>query len=103
MTVHGRPRWGVTLIELVVTLFILATMASVTTLAIRRFDVSSPNAPQQVLADSFRRAVATGRSIRVHVVVDGRAANALIGMDGSILADSVFAVERFTGRPVNGR
>jgi prepilin-type N-terminal cleavage/methylation domain-containing protein len=94
---------GVTLIELLVTLSILGVIASVTTLAIRRFDALPVDAPQQILADSVRRALATGRSIHVHILIDGRPANALVGMDGSILADSAFGVERFSGRPVDAR
>jgi prepilin-type N-terminal cleavage/methylation domain-containing protein len=96
-------RRGVTLIELLVTLSILSGIAGVTTLAVRRLVAPAADSPQQILADSLRLAVATGRPIRVRIIVGGRWVNALVGIDGSILADSGFGIERFTGRPVNAR
>ena len=62
-----------------------------------------PLDPQQILADSLRQAVATGRSKRIRVVIDGAMATAVVRPDGSILADSILHIERFTGLPIAGR
>ncbi|MEP6493407.1 MAG: prepilin-type N-terminal cleavage/methylation domain-containing protein [bacterium] len=96
-------RRGNTLIELLVTISILAIVSGIATMAIRRIDRPNPADPQQMLADSARKVVATGRSLRIHVVIDGNPASAVIAADGSIVADSAFGIERFTGAPTNAR
>ena len=96
-------RSGTTLIELAITMALLGVIAGVTVLAIRRFDPVNPLDPRQMLADSQRVSVATGRSSRVRIAMNGTMTTAWIRPDGSIVADSALAVERFTGRPEKRR
>jgi prepilin-type N-terminal cleavage/methylation domain-containing protein len=96
-------RAGFTLVELLVTLSILAIMSAVGTLALRTVDRPRVDDPQQVLSDSQRSALATGRTIVLRLVINGKLASAAIDPDGGIIADSVFDVERFTGLPVHAR
>lgn len=103
MNARCVDRPGATLVELLVTLSILGIIAGVTTLAIRRFDPPRPADPLEILADSVRQALGTSRPARIRITIGGRAANAVVGIDGSIVADSVFGVERFTGAPGNAR
>jgi len=100
-----NARWqrGTTLVELLVVLSILGVIASVTVLAIRRFDRPSPDDPAAILAESLRAAVDTPRTIIVRVVRDGRPLSATIRPDGSVVADSALDADRFTGRTVHAR
>ena len=94
---------GVTLIELLVTLVILGVMAGVTVLAVRRLDPPRPEDPRTILADSLRAALASGKSIIVRVLTDSGPASGIIRADGTIVADSILDVERFTGAPNHAR
>jgi prepilin-type N-terminal cleavage/methylation domain-containing protein len=94
-------RRGTTLIELLVTTAILGIIAGVCVLAIRRFPPADPNDPEQILADSLRVAVATGRTIFVDIQVDSTDAHAAVRPDGSIVADTILKLERFTGLPAD--
>jgi len=98
-------RWhrGTTLVELLVVLCILAVIASVTVLAIRRFDRPSPDDPAAILAESLRAAVDTPRTIVVRIAHDGRPLSATILPDGSIVADSALGADRLTGRTRHAR
>ena len=103
MTRDVRWRRGTTLVELLVVLCILGVIASVTVLAIRRFDSPSPDDPAAILAESLRAAVDTPRTIVVRVAHDGRPLSATIRPDGSIVADSALDADRLTGRTVHAR
>jgi prepilin-type N-terminal cleavage/methylation domain-containing protein len=96
-------RRGVTLIELMITMTILAVIASVTVLAVRRFDPVDPTNPRQMVADSSRAAMATSRTITMRLLVGSVVASVTVRPDGSILADSAFAIERLSGAPINAR
>ena len=98
-----RNRHGVTLIELLVTLVILAIIGGVTVLAVRRIDPPRPDDPRAILADSLRVALASGKPIVVHVLSDSGPASGSVRADGSIVADSSFDVERLTGVPNRAR
>ncbi len=98
MTRDVRCRRGTTLVELLVVLCILGVIASVTVLAIRRFDGPSPDDPAAILAESLRAAVDTPRTIFVRVARDGPPLSATILPDGSIVADSTLGADRLTGR-----
>jgi len=103
MTRSTWPRRGVTLVELLVTLSILAILSAVTTLAIRRFDSPRADDPRTVIADSVRIAADSARTAYIRMVVAGVPASATVGPDGTVVADSAFRVDRFTGRPLDAR
>lgn len=103
MTLRLRVLRGTTLLEVLVTVAILGVIAGVTVLAVRRMDPPSADDPRQILAESLRTVVATGRSAEVRIVVNGVMATAVVRPDGSIVADSSLEIERFTGRPLNAR
>ena len=94
----NRRRNGSTLIELLVVLSVLGILASVTVLAARRFDPPPRDDPSAVLAESLRVAVDTPRTIVVRLTHDGAPLSAAIRPDGSIVGDSAFGADRFTGR-----
>jgi prepilin-type N-terminal cleavage/methylation domain-containing protein len=94
---------GVTLIELLITLVILGVMAGVTVLAVRRIDPPRPEDPRTIFADSMHASLESGRSIRVRVLMDSGPASGTVRADGSIIADSILDVERFTGVPNHAR
>jgi len=103
MTHSTGPRRGATLIELLVTLSILAILSAVTTLAIRRFDAPRAGDPRAIVADSVRVAADSGRTAYVRMVIGGAPASATVNPDGSVVADSAFGVDRFTGRPLDAK
>lgn len=93
---YSRRR-GFTLVELLVAVSIMAIISSVAVLAVRKTNPPRADDPRQILADSQQRALATGRPIRVRLIVNGWPASAVAASDGSIVADSVLEVEQFTG------
>jgi len=103
MTRDVRRCRGTTLVELLVVLCILGVIASVTVLAIRRFDSPSPDDPAAILAESLRAAVDTPRTIVVRVAHDGQPLSSTIRPDGTIVADSALDADRLTGRTVHAR
>ncbi len=96
-------RRGTTLIELMITLALLAIIASVATLAIRRVEEPPPEDPVRMLADTLRVVVATGHAATIRLVVEGKPALATILPDGSIVADSSVPIDRLSGAPRNAR
>jgi prepilin-type N-terminal cleavage/methylation domain-containing protein len=96
-------RRGVTLIELLVTLVILAVIAGVTVLAVRRIDPPRPGDPRTILADTLRAVLASGRPAIIRVLTDSGPAWTTIRPDGSVVADSLFDVDRLTGAPNRAR
>jgi prepilin-type N-terminal cleavage/methylation domain-containing protein len=101
--VECRARPAATLVELLVTLSIMGVIASVATMAARRFDVPRANDPLVVIKDSLRRAIDSNRTVTVRLVVDGIARSFTAHADGSVVADSALQIERFTGRAANAR
>lgn len=94
----NRRKNGSTLIELLVVLSVLGILASVSVLAVRRLDPPARDDPSVVLAESLRVAVDTPRTIVVRLVRHGQPLSAAIRPDGSIVGDSAFGADRFTGR-----
>ena len=91
-------RSGVTLLELIVCVAVLGMMASVATLAMRGAEPRDRNDPATIIADTLEIVLGTGTPATVQFVVNGRPAVATINPDGSIVADSILGIDRFTGR-----
>jgi hypothetical protein len=91
-------RVGATLLELIVCVAVLGLMASVATLALRSAVPPDPNDPMTIIADTLETVLATGAAATLQFDVNGRPALATINPDGSILADSILGIDRFTGR-----
>jgi hypothetical protein len=85
------------LVELLIAIVLLGVMASVATLTMQPLEETPPDDPNRILADSLRAALATGRTITIHLRVDGERALATIHPDGSIVADSIVRVDRLSG------
>lgn len=102
-TAPRRLRRGTTLIELLVTLAILGIIAGVTVLAVRQMDRPRPTDPRTILADTLRAVLASGRPAIVRVITDSGPASAVVRADGSIIADSLLDVDRFTGASNHAR
>jgi len=96
---HRTRRWGSTLIELLVTLTLLGILASVTTLAIRRMTPLAPEDPMTIIADTINAVMKSGQPATLTLIVNGRPALATLNPDGSIVADTVLHIDRFTGQP----
>jgi prepilin-type N-terminal cleavage/methylation domain-containing protein len=100
MRIRGRRR-GVTLVELVISLAIIGIIAGVATMAVRRVSMPLPDDPYHMMAESLRKAVATGRSAVIRLDFRGVAGFATVNPDGSVVADTIVHVERLTGRPTH--
>lgn len=87
-----------TLVELIVVLAIVAVIASVTTLALRRADLG-PTAPPWVtaVAQARRTALDSVRIITLTIRIGDRMYAATALPDGSVIADSGLAIDRLTG------
>jgi prepilin-type N-terminal cleavage/methylation domain-containing protein len=96
-------RRGMTPIELLITITLLAILAAVTRLAVREIDRPRPSDPRAILADSIRVVLETGRPTVVRLVVDGVVRSAAIRPDGSVIADSLFDLEPLSGTFLHGR
>lgn len=91
-------RLGTTLVELVVSVALLGLIASIATLAARRISRPDPTAPATIIADSLESVLSSGRQMTLQFMVDGRPTLATLKPDGSVLADSLLRIDRFTGR-----
>jgi hypothetical protein len=96
-----RP--GTTLLELLVTLVIVAVMLGVATLAFRRIDRPPPSDPYQVIADSLRAVASAGHAVTLRFVLRGVAVAATLHPDGSVVSGSALGIERLDGRLPNDR
>jgi prepilin-type N-terminal cleavage/methylation domain-containing protein len=90
-------RRGMTLVELLVTLSIMATLLGVVALAVRRIAEPEPADPYHIVAESLRASVSSGRPISLLFVVRGLSVAATVFPDGSVVGDSVLAIARLSG------
>jgi prepilin-type N-terminal cleavage/methylation domain-containing protein len=91
-------RSGVTLIELIVVLAIIAIMAGVTTLAFRRAELAPTVEPWvSAIAAARRTAVDSDRTVSLTVRVGDKVYAATALPDGSVVADPALGVDRLTG------
>jgi prepilin-type N-terminal cleavage/methylation domain-containing protein len=93
-----RCRYGMTLVELLVTLAIMGVLLGVVTLAVRRIAEPAPADPYHMVGDSLRAAASIGRPISLLFVLHGAPVAATVFPDGSIVGDSVLAIERLSGK-----
>jgi prepilin-type N-terminal cleavage/methylation domain-containing protein len=101
-----RRRSGVTLLELLITVAILGVVAGVVTLTLPRLDEPAPDTAASRIARARREAVASGRPVTVRVDTVGASASAppvdaTAWPDGSVVADSVLAIDQLSGRPAH--
>ena len=92
-------RSGVTLIELLVTLAILAIVTSVVTPALHSPRGQSRQRPADLLSDSLAVAVVRCRDVVVTHRTGARTAYASARCDGSVVADTDYHIEAV---PTNG-
>lgn len=89
--VQHRSMRGMTLIEVLVTLVVLALLTSVATLAPRPA-VRKATDLHTMLEDSLSAAIAQGREITIVARANGREVSATLSADGRIVADTEFRV-----------
>jgi prepilin-type N-terminal cleavage/methylation domain-containing protein len=96
----GRVRAGTTLVELLVVLAVLAIATSIAGLAFHRAHVVPT--PASVMLDRIaaarRVAITTGRNVSINVLLDDQLRAVTAHADGSVLADSVRALDPLSGR-----
>jgi prepilin-type N-terminal cleavage/methylation domain-containing protein len=96
----NRP--GLTLLELILVVAVLAIASSVATLAMP----SPTNAPDDAahrIADARARALRTGLAVTVIVEIDSSYSLATAMPDGRVLADSRARIDAMSGQPLAGR
>ena len=94
---------GVTLIELLVTLVILAIVTSVVTPALHSPRVQSRQRPVDVLSDSVAVAIARCKDVAVTHRTETRTAYASARCDGSVVADTDYHIEAVPTNGANAR
>jgi prepilin-type N-terminal cleavage/methylation domain-containing protein len=96
----SASRAGVTLVELIVVLAIIAVIAGVTTLAFRRAGSTPSVAPWVSAVTAARRtAIDSGRSVSLTIRVGDVVYAATALPDGSVVADAPLDIDRLTGEP----
>lgn len=93
-----KCRAGVTLIELLCVMLIIGFVAGVATLALRRFSQPDPADPYERISRARRAALESGVPTTIDVRFSGETRVVALNADGQVLADSVFHLDRFTGR-----
>ena len=92
-------RRGVTLIELIVAIAIVAFVAGLVGLRIPEPATHHTDTRQSLLFDARHRSLREGRQLVVHGSDSAGRWSAIALPDGSIVADSALHIQRFTGRP----
>lgn len=96
-----RP--GSTLIEMIVTLAVMAVVASVVVLAARPTTQSVEAEYRAIVADAARRALRLREPVTIEVTMDGRRAVATVFPDGSAVSDTALGLDRLSGALTNAR
>ena len=97
MSYVAHPRAGVTLVELTVTVSLLALVATLAGVAIARQEPSGEPSIQAQVRSARRDAIRTGQPVRL-VVRSGTATYRISAMpDGSVVADTALRFDRATG------
>jgi Tfp pilus assembly protein FimT len=92
-----RRRTASTLLELMVTLALLAVLAGVVPLALRRIEPIRQADASGRLTAARRMALRTGRAVAVTTSAAAATYRAIALPDGSVVADTAFHVDRLTG------
>lgn len=98
-----KTRIGSTLVELLVTIVLLGIVASMTTLAARRFEPPRADDPAVIISAALDSVLASGRSQTLRITVGGESTLATVNPDGSVIADSILHLNRLTGRTIGDR
>lgn len=95
-------RRGSTLVELIVTLVIMAIVASVVTLALKPRASSAQDTATRV-AEARRTALAQRRAVTITLVLDRTPVSLTALPDGGVVADSSLRLDRLTGEGIDAR
>jgi prepilin-type N-terminal cleavage/methylation domain-containing protein len=90
-------RRGSTLVELIVTLAVMAVVASVVALSTRSAPASRQPDFRSTLAAARQQALDGRAPVTIEVRVNGRAQSATFFPDGSAVGDSTLRLNRLTG------
>jgi prepilin-type N-terminal cleavage/methylation domain-containing protein len=93
-----RAASGVTLLELIVTVALLGTLAAIALLAFPA-DRSLPSTdPKVQIARARATALHRGSPVSISVMLNGRPVDAYALPDGSVITDTTFHLDRLGGR-----
>jgi len=96
----ARPRAGVTLVELMVTVSLLALIATLSGVAIARREEPSREPGIRAQVRSARRdAIRTGQSVTLVVRTRASTHRIVALPNGSVVADTALHLDRATGEP----
>jgi prepilin-type N-terminal cleavage/methylation domain-containing protein len=98
-----KPRAGTTLVELLVTIVVIGIIASIVVLAVPPDRTPPPTDPLVQIARARTDAIERARAVTISVTIGGRHIDATAFPDGSVITDSVVAVQRLSGRGVSDR
>ncbi|HEY2849482.1 MAG TPA: prepilin-type N-terminal cleavage/methylation domain-containing protein [Gemmatimonadaceae bacterium] len=101
MTGASARRAGTTLVELLVVLAILATLAGVAALSVRRAPSTDPGDVWATIAAARRNAMRTGRETTVVVLRNGSPLSVALYPDGRTIADPALPIDPLTGRRID--
>jgi hypothetical protein len=90
-------RSGSTLLELLCTMLVIAAVAGVSVMAIRRLPAPDPTDPYVAIASARRRALERSTPEVITVRIAGVPHSVSVAADGTIAADSVVHLELLTG------
>lgn len=94
-------RSGSTLLEMLVTLGVMAIVAGMVALALRPHRTSAP--VEDPLGEARRVAISTRRPITIDLVRNGRTFVVTALPDGGVVADAELRIDRFTGEKSSAR